>query len=71
VLASAAAKIIESIFGGNRAIVSCFVAPDDTAGRRARTAAQPVRIGMSGVEGVVVPSLSVVDRVRFENAILL
>jgi malate dehydrogenase len=71
VLASAAAKIIESIFGGSRAIVSCFVAPDDTAGRRARTAAQPVRIGMSGVEGVVVPSLSVVDRVRFENAILL
>jgi hypothetical protein len=52
-------------------IVSCYVAPDDSAGTRTRTAALPVRIGPTGIESVVVPSLSVVDRIALDNAMLL
>ena len=70
-LAAAAAKVVEAISGRTRAVVSCFVAPDDSAGRRMRTAALPVRLGSSGIQRVVLPSLSVADRVALDNAMLL
>jgi len=70
-LASAAAKIIECIVGRSRAGASCFVAPDDSFGRRARVAALPVRLGPQGVEAVVLPELNPHDRVALDNAMLL
>ena len=54
-----------------RRLVTCFVAPDDSAGMRARAAALPVRLGRSGVVEVVMPELSGRERVRLENAMLL
>jgi malate dehydrogenase len=70
-LASAAAKVIGAMLGGSRRLVTCFVAPDDSAGTRARAAALPVRLGRTGVVDVVVPELSVRERVRLENAMML
>ena len=70
-LASAAAKVIGAMLGGSRRLVTCFVAPDDSAGTRARAAALPVRLGRTGVIEVVLPELSVRERVRLENAMLL
>ena len=70
-LASAAAKIIEAAIGRSRALATCFVAPDDSAGRRVRTAALPVRLGAAGIEAVVLPSLGAHDRVALDNAMLL
>jgi hypothetical protein len=57
--------------GRTRAVVSCFVAPDDAQGRRTRTAALPARLSFGGVERVVLPTLSAVDRVALDNAMLL
>jgi malate dehydrogenase len=70
-LAAAAAKIIDAILGGSRRLVTCFVAPDDSAGTRARAAALPVRLGRTGVIDVALPELSVRERVRLENATML
>ena len=70
-LAAVAAKAVDAVFGRTRPVMSCFVAPDDAAGHRARTAALPVRLGPRGVEVVIVPSLSVVDQVALDNAMLL
>jgi hypothetical protein len=66
-----AAKAVDAVFGRTRPMVSCFVAADDAAGRRARTAALPVRIGPRGIEVVLVPTLSVVDQVALDKAMLL
>jgi malate dehydrogenase len=70
-LAAAAVKAIEAIIGRSRRQLSCFVAADTSAGSRQRTAALPVRLGPSGIVEVVLPELSVYDRVAFDNAILL
>jgi malate dehydrogenase len=70
-LACAAAKVIDTILCGSRRLVTCFVAPDDSSGVRARAAALPVRLGRSGVIDVAMPDLSVRERVRLENAMLL
>lgn len=70
-LASAAVLAIESMLGRSRRLVSCFVAPDDSAGKRTRTAALPVRLHESGIEEIVLPSLSVRDRIALDNAMLL
>ena len=70
-LATAALTTIEAIAGRSRRLVSCFVAADASAGTRARTAALPVRLGPSGIVDVVLPGLSVHDRVALDNAILL
>jgi malate dehydrogenase len=70
-LAAAAAKVIDAILGGSRRLVTCFVAPDDSAGRRARAAALPVRLGPAGVTEVMLPEMSVRERVRLENAMML
>jgi malate dehydrogenase len=66
-LAAAAAKAVDALFGRTRAVVSCFVAPEDM-GRRARTSAMPVRLTSNGIAGIVLPSLDVVDRVALDNA---
>jgi malate dehydrogenase len=70
-LAAAAAKAVEAMCGRTRAVVSCFVAPGGEDGMRTRTAALPARLGFGGLERIVLPSLSVVDRVALDNAMLL
>jgi malate dehydrogenase len=70
-LANAAVKTIEAIIGRSRSLSSCFVAADASAGARARTAALPVRLGPSGIVEVILPELSVHDRVALDNATLL
>ena len=70
-LASAAARVIDTLLRGSPRLLTCFVAPDDTAGVRARAAALPVRLGRSGVVDVAMPELSVRERVRLENAMLV
>lgn len=70
-LAVAACKIVEAASGRSRRLVTCFVAPDDSAGVRARTAAMPVRLGPTGVEDIVLPTLSVAERVALDNAVML
>ncbi len=70
-LAAAAAKIIDTILRGSRRLVTCFVAPDDSAGRRARAAALPVRLGPAGVIEVRLPDMTVRERVRLDNAMQL
>ena len=70
-LASAAAKVIDTILGRSDRVVTCFVAPDDSGGRRTRTAALPVRLNRSGLVEVVMAELSGRDRVRLDNAMLL
>jgi malate/lactate dehydrogenase len=70
-LAAGAAKAAGAMFGRTRAVVSCFVAPDDSAGARRRTAAVPARLNLHGIERVVCPELNGVDRVALDNATLL
>ena len=70
-LAAAAGKVVEALLGNSRRPVTCFVAPDDRAGARTRTAALPIRVGPDGLVEVVMPALNVVERVALDNAILL
>jgi malate dehydrogenase len=70
-LASAATMVVEAMAGRSRRIASCFVAPDTSAGTRTRTAAQPVRLGSAGIVEVVLPSLSAVERIALDNAMML
>lgn len=70
-LAAAATKAIQGVFGRSRQRVCAFVAPDDSAGRRVRTAALPVALGPSGIARVHLPALNVHDRVALDNAMLL
>ena len=70
-LAAAAAKTIDAALRRSEALVTCFIAPDDSAGIRMRTAALPVRLGDTGVSEVVLPEMSVRERVQLDNAMLL
>jgi len=70
-LAAAAVKAIEIVLGRSRQVMSCFVAPDDSAGRRTRAAAFPTRLGREGIERVDIPTLNTRDRVALDNAIML
>jgi malate dehydrogenase len=70
-LAWAAAKAADAVLGRSRRTMSGFIAPDDSNGRRARTAALPLRLGEAGVLSDKLPSLSVRDRVALDNAMLL
>src|SRR5260370_12844699 len=54
-LATATLKTIEAVIGRSRRLLSCFVAADTSAGTRQRAAALPVRLGPSGLVGVVSP----------------
>ncbi|MEO8258570.1 MAG: hypothetical protein ABI868_14575 [Acidobacteriota bacterium] len=70
-LAAAAAKAAAAIFGRSRAVVSCFIAPDDGEGTRHRTVALPARLHRRGIERVVCPELNGADRVALDSARLL
>jgi malate/lactate dehydrogenase len=70
-LAAAAVKAVGAIDGRSRHVVSCFVGPETAAGTRTRAAALPVRFGASGIDRVLIPELSVVERVALENAMTL
>jgi malate dehydrogenase len=70
-LAAAAVKTIDAVLKRSEGLVVCFVAPDDSAGLRTRAAALPVRLGDTGVIEVVLPEMSVRERVQLDNAMLL
>jgi len=70
-LAAAVCKVVDTVSGSARRLVTCFVAPDDRAGIRTRAAALPVRLNASGLVEVMTPALSAVERVSLDNAMLL
>jgi malate dehydrogenase len=70
-LAAAAAKAVHAVLGRSRQTISAFVAPDNSAGRRFKTAALPVRLGSDGATPVENVGLNAHDRVALENAISL
>lgn len=70
-LATAAARMTVAFLTGSRKVVSAFVAPDDTYGQKARTAALPVRLRAEGLVTVELAGLSVRERVALDNATLL
>jgi malate/lactate dehydrogenase len=70
-LAAAAVQVVSSIGRHSRRLTTCFVAPDRSAGERTRTAALPVRLGPGGIMEIVVPELSVAEKIALDNAILL
>jgi malate/lactate dehydrogenase len=70
-LASASAKAVGAMFGRTRAVVNCFVAPDQSQGVRRRTAALPARLNLRGIERIALPELNGADRVALDNAMLL
>ena len=71
VLAHAAVEGIAAICGISRRTLSCFVAPDDSSGRRTRAVALPVRLGPDGVSRIDLPALSVATQTALDNAQLL
>jgi malate dehydrogenase len=70
-LASAVGKVVDALSGHSRRPITCFVAPDDQAGVRMRAAALPIRLGAAGIAEVMTPTLSAVERVALDNAMLL
>ena len=70
-LAHSAAEAVAAMCGVSRRAVSCFVAPDDSLGQRARVVALPVRLCASGVESVVTPPLSGASKTALDTAMLL
>jgi malate dehydrogenase len=70
-LAAAAVCVIEAVLERSKREVSCFVAPDDSAGRRMRAGALPTRLGPGGIASVAIPPLNGRDRVALETAMLL
>jgi malate dehydrogenase len=67
-LAAAAVKVIESMAGRHRQLISAFVAPE-TPGA-GRTVALAMRAGASGIAEVVTPTLTNVDRTALESAMM-
>jgi malate dehydrogenase len=70
-LAAAAAKAIDGVGGVTRQVISCFLAPDDEFGRRARAVAVPARLDARGATAVDLPPLNVHDQTVLETAMLL
>jgi malate dehydrogenase len=70
-LAHAASEAVAAICGVSRRAISCFVGPDDRAGRRTRSVALPVRLGLTGVTTVDLPTLTVAAQIALDNAMLL
>lgn len=70
-LAHAACAVVEAIAGRSRRWATCFVSPDKSAGARTRTAAAAVRLSADGIAEVVSPTLSVVERIALDNAMML
>ena len=71
VLAHAATEAVSAICGISRRTISCFIAPDDSSGRRTRSVALPVRLGPAGVVSIEEPTLSVAGQIALDNAMLL
>src|SRR5437762_5539892 len=65
-LASAAARIAESLANGSRRRYTCFASLDGK-GRRGAIAAVPVQIAKGGIERTLEPALSPHERTVFEN----
>jgi hypothetical protein len=63
--------VIAAIGGRSRQRACCFVAPDANETPRRRTAALSVRLGPPGVVEVLMPSLSVVEKVALDNAMMM
>jgi malate dehydrogenase len=70
-LASAAAAVVEAMAGRTRRTACCFVVPDAGSGTRARAAALPVRVDAAGIAEIIEPTLSVVEQVALDNAMML
>ena len=70
-LASAAAAIVEAMAGRSRRTACCFVVPEIGSGTRARAASLPVRVNATGIAEIIQPSLSVVEQVALDNAMML
>lgn len=70
-LAHAATEAIAAMTGVSRRAVTCFVAPDDSSGRRTRCAAMPARLALTGIASVELPTLGVATQVALDNAVLL
>ena len=70
-LAHAAAAAVDALLGRSRRTLSCFVAPDDSTGRRFRAVALPVRLGPTGIVRADIPPLNAHDRIGLDNAMLL
>jgi malate dehydrogenase len=68
-LAWAAAEVVAALRGISRRTLSCFVAPDDSAGRRERAGALPVRLGPAGVAGIELHALDPRTRTALESAV--
>ena len=71
VLAHAAVETIAAVCGVSRRAISCFIAPDDSGGRRTRAVALPLRLGLTGITSIDQPTLSGAARVALDNAMLL
>jgi malate dehydrogenase len=67
-LASAAARVVEAIVNGSRRQFSCFVSLDAGPSRNS-VAAMPVVVGPRGVDRVLEPALTRLERTQMENAI--
>ena len=70
-LAAAAAEAAAAIFGRSHRMLTCFVAPDDSNGRRERAVARPIHLGPRGLTVPELPALAPRARVAFNNARLL
>jgi malate dehydrogenase len=70
-LARAALAVVDAIAGRSRRALSCFLAPDDSMGRRHRAAAVLVRLGLDGIVEEERPALNDHDRVALENAVMM
>ena len=70
-LASAAAAVVEAMAGRSRRTACCFVVNDVGSGTRARAAALPVRVDAAGIREIIQPTLSVVEQVALDNAMML
>jgi malate dehydrogenase len=69
-LAAAAAKVAAAIAAESHRLACCFVAPDFSAGNRARTTALPVRLGPAGIVDVIQPTLSSGEQTILDNAMM-
>lgn len=68
-LACAAVAAIGAMAGRTRRTITCFVGPDTSSGTRTRTAALPVRLHADGIADVMLPELSVRERVELQGAL--
>ena len=68
-LGTAAALFCESVITGSRRILCAFASLDRDNGTRAPVCAWPVSIGLSGLEHVITPALSVRDQVAVDEVL--